>query len=140
MYHPIMFTQVVFEACILVLGNGMHRFSIMARKSFESMVVDDFQYLGSYSSEEEAARAYDIAAKRYHGSKAVLNFQSSEEGISRNPFQMNSKPTSRRVSVMSTGDEYGESGMEYMSDLRDNDVDMENRQQEMHIGRNCPDM
>ena len=41
---------------------------------------------------------------------------------------------------MSTGDEYGESGMEYMSDLRDNDVDMENRQQEMHIGRNCPDM
>ena len=70
--------------------------------------------MGSYSSEEEAARAYDIAAKRYHGSKAVLNFQSSGEGTSRNPFQMNSKPTSRHESVRS-GEDYEESGLEYAS-------------------------
>ncbi|KAM7459004.1 hypothetical protein BLSTO_00223 [Blastocystis sp. subtype 1] len=50
-------------------------------------------YLGSYSSEEEAAHAYDIAAKRYHGSKAVLNFHTNENGSSRNPYQINSKPT-----------------------------------------------
>ncbi|KAK8809425.1 hypothetical protein JH06_1951 [Blastocystis sp. subtype 4] len=83
-------------------------------------------YLGSYSSEQEAARAYDIAAKRYHGSKAVLNFQSSGEGASRNPFQMNSKPTSRHGSVRS-GDDYEEPGLEYTSGKGTN-MDMEDRQ------------
>lgn len=68
--------------------------------------------MGSFSSEEEAARAYDIAARRYHGSKAILNFQTSESGVSRNPIQMNSKPTSRHNSVVSAGDDYGEYGSE----------------------------
>ena len=58
-------------------------------------------YLGSYSSEEEAAHAYDIAAKRYHGSKAILNFHMEDGTSCRNPFQVNSKPTSRRNSVLS---------------------------------------
>ena len=34
--------------------------------------------MGSYSSEEEAAHAYDLAAKRYHGNKAILNFHNDE--------------------------------------------------------------
>ena len=67
--------------------------------------------------EEEAARAYDVAARRYHGSKAILNFQTSEEGISRNPFQVNSKPTSRQQS-MSVVEEFGETASDMEKDER----------------------
>lgn len=35
------------------------------------------EYLASYATEEEAARAYDEAAKLYHGPKARLNFPES---------------------------------------------------------------
>ena len=30
------------------------------------------------AAEEEAAHAYDLAAKRYHGNKAILNFHNDE--------------------------------------------------------------
>jgi hypothetical protein len=33
------------------------------------------KYLGAYSTTEEAARAYDEAAKRLHGKFAILNFE-----------------------------------------------------------------
>lgn len=36
--------------------------------------------LGYYASEEEAARAYDAAARLYHGENAMLNFQHGDSG------------------------------------------------------------
>jgi hypothetical protein len=41
------------------------------------------QYLGSFDDEEEAARAYDTAARTHHGDKAILNFPvEGKQGLS----------------------------------------------------------
>ena len=47
------------------------------------MVNKKKRYVGSYSNEEEAARAYDKAALQNHGSKAKTNYDYSEEELTR---------------------------------------------------------
>ena len=45
------------------------------------MVDKKKRYLGSFSSEEEAARAYDRVALQHHGIKAKTNYDYSQEEV-----------------------------------------------------------
>lgn len=45
------------------------------------MVNKTKRYVGSYSNEEEAARAYDKVALQNHGTKARTNFDYIEEEV-----------------------------------------------------------
>jgi hypothetical protein len=45
------------------------------------MVSKKKRYVGSYSNEEEAARAYDKAALQNHGMKAKTNFDYTEDEL-----------------------------------------------------------
>ena len=45
------------------------------------MVKKKKRYVGSFSNEEEAARAYDKVALQHHGIKAKTNFDYSKEEL-----------------------------------------------------------
>lgn len=75
----IMCIRVGIEVCTRSSGKWNAQIQYNGKK-LVSLVCGDEIVLGDFSSEEEAARAYDIAARRYHGSKAILNFQTSESG------------------------------------------------------------
>lgn len=47
------------------------------------MVNKKKRYVGSYSNEDEAARAYDKVALQNHGSKAKTNFDYNDEDLKR---------------------------------------------------------
>lgn len=47
------------------------------------MVCKKKRYVGSYSNEEEAARAYDKAALQNHGNKAKTNFDYVDDDLKR---------------------------------------------------------
>ena len=45
------------------------------------MVSKKKRYVGSYSNEEEAARAYDKVALQNHGTKAKTNYDYKDEEV-----------------------------------------------------------
>ena len=45
------------------------------------MVKKKKRYLGSFASEEEAARAYDKVALQHHGNKAKTNYDYTKEEV-----------------------------------------------------------
>lgn len=47
------------------------------------MVSKKKRYVGSYSNEEEAARAYDKVALQNHGTKAKTNYDYNDEEVKR---------------------------------------------------------
>ena len=47
------------------------------------MVSKKKRYVGSYSNEEEAARAYDKVALQNHGTKAKTNYDYKDEEVKR---------------------------------------------------------
>jgi hypothetical protein len=57
------------------------------------MVSKKKRYVGSYSNELEAARAYDKAALQNHGTKAKTNFDYTSEEIK----QIMSEPPILRI-------------------------------------------
>lgn len=64
-------------------------------------------YLGSYSTREEAAKQYDLAALRFHGDNAVVNFNSTEEPKEpkeeppeEDPSEEDAKDTTNAVSIL----------------------------------------
>ncbi len=47
------------------------------------MVMKKKRYVGSYSNEEEAARAYDKVALQNHGTRAKTNYDYDDDEVKR---------------------------------------------------------
>ena len=89
------------------------------------------QYLGEYDGEEEAARAYDAAAKVHRGVKAVLNFP----GL----VQPNEDTITKVVAIEEAGEEAGEDSRndddEEMGECSATEADLEMRARQKEARR-----
>jgi hypothetical protein len=61
---------------------------ITSRKKWQSRIIYNGKniFLGYYKNEDDAARAYDEAAKKHHGEFAVLNFEQETADMPKYPI------------------------------------------------------
>lgn len=81
-------------------------------------------YIGTYATEEEAAKAYDIAALKYFGEDTNINFPSLREQYLNNSIKVNRTTVRGKV---------GASGIRYINTLKNGRFNVKYKGKEKHF-------